>query len=119
MPLPLAPWVFVLAVIGENIAQTCAQIAQNTMMFRSIPRGSTLASTQFGLLGTAAFVPYAYMQALDGQGYSWRGVSGAFLMDAGVSMAACALVLVPVLAWLRAGLLEAPADDAIAEPASA
>lgn len=111
LPLPLAPWVFVLAVVGENIAQTCAQVAQNTMIFRSIPLGSALASSQFGLLSTAAVVPYAYMQALDGHGFAWRGVSGAFLMDAGVSMAACALVLIPVLRWLRAGLLEAPQAD--------
>jgi PAT family beta-lactamase induction signal transducer AmpG len=111
LPLPLAPWVFVLAVVGENIAQTCAQVAQNTMVFRSIPLGSPLASSQFGLLQTAALVPYAYMQALDGQGYGWRGVSGSFLMDACVSMAACALVLVPVLRWLRAGLLEAPEEQ--------
>lgn len=110
LPLPLAPWVFVLAVVGENIAQTCAQVAQNTMIFRSIPLGSKLASTQFGLLQTAAFVPYVYMQALDGQGYGWRGVSGSFLVDAGISMIACALVLIPVLRWLRAGLLEAPQD---------
>ncbi len=110
LPLPLMPWVFVLAVIGENIAQTCAQVAQNAIIFRSIPLGSPLASSQFGLLTTAFQLPYAYMQALDGRGYGWRGVSGSFLMDAGVSMAACALVLIPVLGWLRAGLLEAPAD---------
>ena len=115
LPLPLVPWVFVLAVVGENIAQTCAQVAQNTMVFRSIPLGSPLASSQFGLLQTAALVPYAYMQALDGQGFSWRGVSGSFLMDAGLSMLACALVLVPVLRWLRAGLLEAPTDDVPAD----
>jgi PAT family beta-lactamase induction signal transducer AmpG len=108
--------VFVLAVVGENIAQTCAQVAQNTMVFRSIPLGSTLASSQFGLLQTAALIPYAYMQALDGQGYAWRGVSGSFLMDAGVSMLACALVLVPVLRWLRAGLLEAPEEPLPDQP---
>lgn len=115
LPLPLTPWVFVLAVVGENIAQTCAQVAQNTMVFRSIPLGSALASSQFGLLSTAAVVPYAYMQALDGRGFAWHGVSGAFLTDAIVSMAACALILVPVLRWLHAGLLEAPADLAEAD----
>lgn len=118
LPLPLTPWVFVLAVVGENIAQTCAQVAQNTMVFRSIPLGSTLASSQFGLLQAAALGPYAYMQALDGQGYNWRGVSGSFLMDAGVSIVACALVLVPVLGWLRAGVLEAPPETQPAEVAA-
>ena len=119
LPLPLAPWVFVLAVVGENIAQTCAQVAQNTIIFRSIPLGSPLASSQFGLLQTAAYVPYVYMQALDGQGFALHGISGMFLMDAGVSLAACALVLVPVIGWLRAGLLEAPqgAAPGVARPA--
>lgn len=110
LPLALAPWVFVLAVVGKNIAHTCAQVAQNTMVLRSIPRGSTLASSQFGLLQTAALVPYAYMPAIDGQGFAWRGVSGLFLMDAGISLVACAVVLIPVWRWLRAGLLEAPQD---------
>ena len=112
LPLPHLPWVFVLAVLGENIAQTCAQVAQNTIMFRSIPLDSPLASSQFGLLQTAGVVPYAYMQAADGFGNQLAGgVTGSFLMDAGVSLAACALVLGPVLAWLRNGTLEpAPVD---------
>lgn len=119
LPLPHVAPVFVLAVLGENVAQTCAQVAQNTIVFRSIPLGSPLAATQFGLLQTAAVVPYSYMQALDGVGYGRAGIAGAFLTDAGVSIAACALVLLPLLRWLRAGALDAApaASPALASPA--
>jgi len=44
---------------------------------------------------------------LDGYGYKLAGgVSGSFMMDALVSLAACTLLAVPVLHWLRAGKLE-------------
>jgi PAT family beta-lactamase induction signal transducer AmpG len=113
LALPHTPATYLLAVIGENVAQSMAQVSQNAIVFRSIQQGSPLASSQFGLLGTAAMVPYAYMQALDGYGYKLAGgVSGSFLMDALVSLAACALVILPVLGWLRAGGLEmAPSPE--------
>ena len=108
MAFPHAPAVFVVAVLGENALQSFAQVSQYAIIFRSIPSGSPTASSQFGLLGTAAVVPYAYMQALDGYGYKLAGgVSGEFLMDAALSLAACLAVAVPVRRWLRAGTLEA------------
>jgi PAT family beta-lactamase induction signal transducer AmpG len=108
LPLPRTAPVYVLAVLGECVAQTCAQVVQNAIIFRSIAADDPLASTQFGLLQSALIVPYSYMQALDGHGYQLAGgVAGSLLMDAGVSLAACALMAIPVLRWLRAGLLEA------------
>lgn len=107
LALPHTPATYLLAVIGENVAQSIAQVSQNAIVFRSIREGSPLASSQFGLLSTALVVPYAYMQMLDGYGYKLAGsVAGSFLMDASVSLAACALLAVPVLGWLRAGKLE-------------
>ncbi len=105
LAMPFTPVVYVIAVCGENAAQTIAQVAQNAIMFRSIAPGSPLASTQFGLLSTSAVVPYAYMQALDGRGYAWHGVSGAFAVDAALSLGACVLLVVPVLHWMRSGAL--------------
>ncbi|HZU50942.1 MAG TPA: hypothetical protein VE968_03610, partial [Sphingomicrobium sp.] len=69
--------------------------------------------SQFGLLATAAVIPYAYMQMLDGYGYKLAGgVAGSFMMDALVSVAACLLLVFPVIAWLRAGKLDSgPATD--------
>jgi PAT family beta-lactamase induction signal transducer AmpG len=107
LALPRTPTTYVLAVLGENAAQSFAQVSQNTIIFRSIRRGSRLASSQFGMLSTAFIIPYVYMQMLDGYGYKLAGgVAGSFLMDALVSLAACALLAAPVLRWLRAGKLE-------------
>lgn len=106
------PATYLLAVVAENAAQSVAQVSQNAIIFRSIREGSPLASSQFGLLGTAAVVPYAYMQMLDGYGYKIAGgVTGSFLMDAFVSLAACMLLALPVLGWLGARKLEAEASS--------
>jgi MFS transporter, PAT family, beta-lactamase induction signal transducer AmpG len=107
LALARTPTTYLMAVVGENMAQSIAQVSQNAIVFRSIPEGSPLASSQFGLLSTALVIPYAYMQMLDGYGYKLAGgVAGSFAMDAVVSLAACILLLVPVMGWLRAGKLE-------------
>jgi MFS transporter, PAT family, beta-lactamase induction signal transducer AmpG len=107
LALARTPTTYLMAVVGENMAQSIAQVSQNAIVFRSIPEGSPLASSQFGLLSTALVIPYAYMQMLDGYGYKLAGgVAGSFAMDALVSLAACILLLVPVMGWLRAGKLE-------------
>jgi PAT family beta-lactamase induction signal transducer AmpG len=101
------PAIYLIAVVGENVAQSIAQVSQNAIVFRSIREGSPLASSQFGLLATAAVVPYAYMQMLDGYGYKLAGgVAGSFMMDAAVSLTACVLMAIPVISWLRAGKLQ-------------
>jgi len=110
--LPHTPSTYVLAVLGENAAQSIAQVSQNAIIFRSIPNGSPLAASQFGLLGTAFGVPYSYMLALDGYGYKLAsGVTGSFVMDALLSLAACLLIAWPVMRWLAAGKLEVGADN--------
>lgn len=112
LALPHAPSTYLLAVLGENAAQSVAQVATSAIIFRSIRQGSQLASSQYGLLGTASSVPYSYMLALDGYGYKLAGgVTGSFMMDAGLSLAACALVFWPVMRWLSAGKLETSGDD--------
>jgi len=111
LALPHTPVTYLLAVLGENASQSVAQVSQNAIMFRSIRQGSPLAASQFGLLATAAVVPYVYMQGLDGYGYKLAGgVSGSFLMDALVSLAACVLIFLCVVRWLEQGKLDAPAD---------
>ena len=111
LALTHSPATYLLAVLGENAAQSIAQVSQNAIIFRSIQQGSPLASSQFGLLATAAVVPYAYMQGLDGFGYKLAGgVAGSFMMDALVSLAACALLFWPVLRWLARGKLEVSSE---------
>ncbi len=113
--LPHTPAIYVAAVIGENMAQSIAQVSQNAIQFASIRRGSPIAASQFGLLTTAALLPYTYMLALDGWGYHLVGnVAGSFWMDAGLSLVACLILLVPVLHWMRSGQLTAP-DDPLGE----
>jgi PAT family beta-lactamase induction signal transducer AmpG len=81
LALSRTPATYLIAVVGENVAQSIAQVSQNAIVFRSIREGSPLASSQFGLLSTALVVPYAYMQMLDGYGYKLAGgVKGSFLM---------------------------------------
>ena len=110
--LPHTWLVYLIAVCGENIAQSIAQVAQNAITFGSIRRGSPIAATQFGLLTTAALLPYTYMLVLDGWGYKLTGnVTGQFFMDAGVSLAACLLIAVPVLRWMRGGKLNTRDDE--------
>jgi PAT family beta-lactamase induction signal transducer AmpG len=112
LTLPHTPLTYILAVLGENAAQSMAQVSQAAITFGSIPRGSPLASSQYGLLGTAALIPYAYMQALDGYGYKIaRGVTGSFVMDAVLSLGACVLIAWPVMRWLAARKLEIGADS--------
>ncbi len=111
LALPHSPTTYLLAVLGENAAQSFAQVSQNAIIFRSIRQGSPLASSQFGLLSTAFVVPYVYMQGLDGFGYKLAGgVTGSFAMDALVSLAACALLLLPVMRWIASGKLEATGE---------
>jgi PAT family beta-lactamase induction signal transducer AmpG len=113
LALPHSPATYLLAILGENAAQSIAQVSQNAMIFRSIRQGSPLASSQFGLLSTAYVVPYVYMQGLDGFGYKLAGgVTGSFTMDALVSLAACGLLFWPVLRWIAAGKLEVTGDKA-------
>ena len=110
--LPHTAPVYLVAVIGENMAQSFAQVSQNAVIFGSIRRGSPLAASQFGLLNTAALLPYSYMLALDGYGYHLIGnVAGSFWMDAVVSLAACLILLIPVRHWMRSGKLTASVEE--------
>lgn len=116
LALPHSPATYLLAVLGENAAQSFAQVSQFAIIFRSIQQGSSLASSQFGLLSTAVIVPYAYMQGLDGFGYKLAGgVTGSFLMDALVSLGACVLLFWPVLRWIAARKLEVTGEKVATE----
>jgi PAT family beta-lactamase induction signal transducer AmpG len=116
LALPHSPATYLLAVLGENAAQSFAQVSQNAIIFRSIRQGSPLASSQFGLLSTAFVVPYVYMQGLDGVGYKLAGgVTGSFTMDALVSLAACALLFWPVLRWIATGKLQVTSETTATE----
>jgi len=108
--MPHVAIVYVLAALGENFAQSAAFTAQNNIIFASIPEGSPLSATQFGLLQQAASVPLTYMEYLDGLGYdlpgAFHGVMGTFFTDAGISLLACLAVAPLVRRWGHGHALE-------------
>ena len=87
--LPHTPGTFVLAVLGENLFQAAAFAVSTTIALVTIGERNPLAATQFALLYAAMNLPQSYMQALDGAAYGIRGLSGALVTDALVSLLAC------------------------------
>lgn len=108
--MPHVAVIYVLAVLGENFAQSASFTAQSNIIFASIPEGSPLSATQYGLLQQAASVPLTYMEYLDGLGYdlpgAFHGVMGTFFTDAGISLVACIAVVPLVRRWGRGHALE-------------
>ena len=100
LALPRLPWVFAVAMIGENIFQASAFSVENGIAFESIGRDNPLASTQFSLLMAASGVPITYMGLIDSHVYDTHGLTGGMLADAGISVGAC-LLLAGWLVWLR------------------
>ena len=92
--LPHVPWTYGLAFIGENIFQSAAIATAMAIIFEVIGPGNPLAATIFSLLGASGNLPIFYMELIDGRGFHWRGVDGAFSVDAAVSGAACLMLAV-------------------------
>jgi MFS transporter, PAT family, beta-lactamase induction signal transducer AmpG len=92
LTLPRAPWTFGIAITGENLFQALAFAAGNAITFEVIGPDNPFAATLFTLLLAATNLPITYMQFIDGRGYDWHGLTGAFLTDAAVSIAACLLL---------------------------
>lgn len=90
--LPRAPGTFGLAITGENIFQSLAFAAGMAISFEVMGPGNPLAATLFTLLNSAVCLPITYMGFIDGKGYDWSGITGSFVTDAGLSIAACTLL---------------------------
>jgi PAT family beta-lactamase induction signal transducer AmpG len=89
---PRSPTGFLVAMIGENIAQSGAFTAANLVMFRALGKDNPFAATQFALMLAAQLFPLVYMQALDGKAYDHGGLRLMYLNDAGLGLAACVLL---------------------------
>ena len=92
LSLPRVPWTFGIAITGENLFQALAFAAGNSITFEVIGPNNPFAATLFTLLNAATNLPITYMQFLDGRGYDWHGLTGTFLTDAAISIAACLLL---------------------------
>ncbi len=90
--LPRRPWSFAVAITGENVLQAMAFSAANAITFETIGPGNPLAATTFTVLLAASNLAIVYMSLIDGWGYSWRGITGSYITDAGVSIIVCLLL---------------------------
>jgi PAT family beta-lactamase induction signal transducer AmpG len=97
---PQTSWTYGAAFIGENIFQAAAFSTALAIAFEVIGPGNPLAATIFALLSAAMNLPGSYMEVVDGYGFDWRAVKGAFLADGVVSAVACILLVLLLRRWL-------------------
>lgn len=105
--MPRVPWTFGLAFCGETAFQAAAVATAIAIIYEIIGPDNPLASTIFGLLFSAASFPIDYMEFIDGHGYDWGGVTGAFITDALFSIVACTFLAFVLRKWLFAPRHEA------------
>lgn len=99
--LPRTPATFGLAFLGENIFQAAAFATAFAIIFDVIGKGNPLAATIFAVLTNAMNFPIFYMEIVDGHGFDWHGVTGAFLVDAVISGGICMLLWIVLFRVLR------------------
>ncbi|HEX7369629.1 MAG TPA: hypothetical protein VF284_05020 [Rhodanobacteraceae bacterium] len=92
LALPRAPWVFVVAILGENIFQSLGITGSFAIAFETIGQSNPLAATIFAVLAAAGNLPIDYMVAVDGRAYAWHGLAGSFIADAGLGIVSCLLL---------------------------
>ena len=97
LALPRTPGTFALAFLGENVVQALSFTAAVAICFATIGRSNPLAATQFSLLTSATVIPILYMGVLDGRIYGAHGLGRMYLVDGGLSLAACAVMAVVLL----------------------
>jgi PAT family beta-lactamase induction signal transducer AmpG len=112
--LPRVPGTYGLAFLGENIFQAASFATGYAIIFEVIGKGNPLAATTFALLTNFLNLPIVYMEVLDGQGYDWHGVAGAFTADALVSGSICILLWIVLFHVLRVQKMR-PAEESLAE----
>lgn len=101
--LPLTPTTFAVALIGENVFQSLAITVSTAISFDTVGRNNPLAATTYCMMVSSFNVANMYMLFVDGWGYSWRGVGGSFIVDAGFSL--CAIVILATalgsMGWMK------------------
>ncbi len=108
--LPRTPATFGLAFLGENVFQAAAFATAFAIIFDVIGKGNPLAATIFAVLTNAMNFPIFYMEIVDGHGFDWNGITGAFLVDAVISGGVCILLWVMLFHVVRVQGRRAPAD---------
>lgn len=112
--LPRVPGTYGLAFLGENIFQAAAFATAYAIIFQVIGKDNPLAATIFAVLTNFMNLPIVYMEVIDGKGFDWHGVSGAFAADALVSGGVCILLWIILFHVLRVQKMR-PAEESLAE----
>jgi MFS transporter, PAT family, beta-lactamase induction signal transducer AmpG len=99
--LPRTSATFGLAFFGENLFQAAAFATSFAIVYDVIGKGNPLAATIFAVLTNALNFPIFYMEIVDGHGFDWNGVAGAFIVDAIVSGGVCILLWIVLFKILR------------------
>ena len=99
--LPRAPYTYGLAFFGENLFQAAAFATSFAIVYDVIGKDNPLAATIFAVLTNALNFPIFYMEIVDGHGFDWNGITGAFLVDAIVSGGICILLWIVLFKVLR------------------
>ncbi|HUX45693.1 MAG TPA: MFS transporter [Terracidiphilus sp.] len=107
--LPHVPAAFAIALIAENLFQSCAITTSTAIIFDTIGKNNPLASTTFCFVGSAFSLPISYMLYVESFGYTHGGIAGSFIVDAVAGILACVL-LGTMLFWLGR---KSPAPPAI------
>jgi len=97
--LPHVPAAFAIALIAENLFQSCAITTSTAIIFDTIGKNNPLASTTFCFVGSAFSLPISYMLYVESFGYTHGGIAGSFIVDAVAGILACVL-LGTMLFWL-------------------
>jgi PAT family beta-lactamase induction signal transducer AmpG len=100
--LPHSPLIFAFALFSQNVWQAASFATATALMLTSIGKNNPLASTQFAFLTAAQATPLAYMQWIDGHSYSATGLTGLYLADGGLGVAASGFIgLLFMTFWKR------------------
>lgn len=99
--LPRSPVTYAVAITGENLFQALAIATANAIAFETMGPGNPLAATLFTVLTAVSNLPIQYMGYLDGAAYTWHSIPGAFVVDAALGLAMCALLLTTLRPWHR------------------
>ena len=99
--LPHTPTFYTIGFVAQNIWQSAGLAAGTALILSSIGKNNPLASTQFAILNAALATPLIYMQWIDGHAYGARGLTGLYLTDGGLDLAACVLMIGLFLFWSK------------------
>jgi PAT family beta-lactamase induction signal transducer AmpG len=99
--LPHTPTVYTIGFVAQNIWQSAGLAAGTALILASIGKSNPLASTQFAILNAALAAPLVYMQWIDGHAYGALGLTGLYLTDGGLDLAACVLMIGLFMLWSK------------------